>query len=126
MFSVKDVVSANSQRNEKIKSTDDVIRLINKSDIAQICISAHPERWNDSFGAWLKELVWQNMKNAGKGILVRRSSGINEKLVSKLSYLVERLKETKGTRIFKRGSEKAVVLLSRGEDIFAWAPWLRE
>jgi len=40
----------------------DVIRLINEGDIEQKCILAHPERWRDSFGAWLKELVWQNVK----------------------------------------------------------------
>jgi len=38
-----------------------------------MCILAHPERWSDSFGAWLKELVWQNVKNIGKTILVRRA-----------------------------------------------------
>ena len=73
-FSVKDVVGANSQRTEKIKSTDDVIRMINKEDSEQMCILAHPERWSDGFGAWLKELAWQNMKNVGKLILVKRSS----------------------------------------------------
>ena len=46
--------------------------------------------------------------------------------MSKLTSLVERRKETKGARIFKRGYEKAVELLSNGEDIFAWAPSLRE
>ena len=35
-------------------------------DIEQMCILAHPERWSDGFGAWLKELVWQNVKNIGK------------------------------------------------------------
>jgi len=54
-FSVKDVVDANSRRKEKMKSTDDVIRLIKKGYIEQMCILAHPERWSDSFGAWLKE-----------------------------------------------------------------------
>ena len=72
-FSVKDVVSANSQRNEKVKSTDDVIRLIEEGDIEQMCILAHPERWSDGSGAWLKELVWQNVKNVGKAILVKRA-----------------------------------------------------
>jgi len=72
-FSVKDVVGANSQRNEKIKSTDDVIRMINGGDIEQICILAHPERWSDSFGEWLKELAWQNVKNVCKAILVKRA-----------------------------------------------------
>ena len=72
-FSVKDVVGANSQRNEKMKSTDDVIRLIKERDVEQMCILAHPERWSDGFGAWLKELAWQNVKNAGKVILVKRA-----------------------------------------------------
>lgn len=73
-FSVKDVVGANvSQPKEKLKSTDDVIRLINGGDIERMCILAHPERWSDSFGAWLKELVWQNVKNVGKAILVKRA-----------------------------------------------------
>jgi hypothetical protein len=66
-FSVKDVVNANiNQVIEKIKSTDDVIRLINKGDIEQMCILAHPNRWSDSFGGWLRELVGQNIKNVGK------------------------------------------------------------
>ena len=66
-FSVKDVVGANvNQSNEKIKSTDDVIQMIIEGHVDQMCILAHPERWSDSFGAWLKELVWQNVKNAGK------------------------------------------------------------
>ena len=55
-----------------------------------------------------------------------RGGIINEKLVRMLSVLVAKLKETKGARVFKRGYEKAVVLLSRGESIFAWAPSLRE
>ena len=71
-FSVKDVVGANiNQAIEKIKSTDDVMRMINRGNIEQMCIVAHPERWSDSFGAWLKDLVWQNVKNVGKAILVK-------------------------------------------------------
>ena len=37
-----------------------------------MCIVAHPERWSDNFGAWLKDLVWQNVKNVGKAVLVKR------------------------------------------------------
>ena len=55
---------------------------------------------------------------------------VNEMVVGKLSALMDKLKETKGARIFKRGFEKAVELLSKGEGIFAWAPslrvWLKE
>jgi len=44
--------------------------------------------------------------------------------------LVEKLKATKGARIFKRGYEKAAVLLSKGECVFAWVhsfkAWLKD
>jgi len=72
-FSVKDVVDANlNQSNEKIKSTDDIMNMIIEGHVDQMCILAHPSRWSDKFGAWLKELVWQNVKNVGKAILVKR------------------------------------------------------
>ena len=51
---------------------------------------------------------------------------INGMLVNKLSAIVAKLKEGKGARILKRGYEKAVVLLRKGEDIFAWAPRMRD
>ena len=54
-----------------------------------------------------------------------RGAIMNETLVGMLSVLVDKLKATKGARIFKRGYEKAVVLLNKGEGIFAWAPSLR-
>ena len=52
---------------------------------------------------------------------------VNEMLVEKLLVLIEKLKETKGMRIFKRGLKKAVAMLEKGEDkgVFAWAPSLR-
>ena len=48
-------------------------------------------------------------------------------LVEKLLGLVARLKETKGMRMFKRGFEKAVEMLDKGEEngIFVWVPRLR-
>jgi hypothetical protein len=51
---------------------------------------------------------------------------INEMLVKMLTVLVDKLKETKGARVFKRGIEKAAALLSNGEGIFSWAPSLRD
>ncbi|MFZ2071238.1 MAG: hypothetical protein WAV32_06550 [Halobacteriota archaeon] len=49
-------------------------------------------------------------------------------LVAKLLALIERLKETKGTRIFKRGFDKAVEMLAKGEEkgVFVWAPRLKD
>ena len=38
----------------------------------QIMINTHPQRWEDRVGgAWVKELVWQNVKNVGKRVLIR-------------------------------------------------------
>lgn len=72
MFSVKDIVDVN-QATEKIKSTDDVIRMINNAHMDQICILAHPNRWSDSFSGWLIELILQSIKNIGKhGIILSR------------------------------------------------------
>jgi len=40
--------------------------------VKEIClyILAHPARWNDQPGAWLKELVLPNVKNIGKRGLI--------------------------------------------------------
>ena len=60
-----------------------------------------------------------------------RGSIVNTSLVEKLSALVEKLKEMKGMRIFKKGFEKAIDMLSKSEEkgVFIWAPqlkyWLR-
>ncbi len=52
---------------------------------------------------------------------------VNATLVEKLLRLVEKLKETKGKRVFKRGLKKAVEKLEKGEEagVFVWAPSLR-
>jgi hypothetical protein len=51
----------------------------------------------------------------------------NRLVVAKLMALVERLQETKGMRIFQRGFKKAAVMLENGEEqVFAWAPQLKE
>ena len=38
----------------------------------KIMINMHPQRWTDSPLPWVKELVWQNVKNVVKRIVVRR------------------------------------------------------
>jgi len=53
-----------------------------------------------------------------------------EKPVGKLSVLVEKLNATSGARIFRWEYEKAAGMLSKGENVFAWAPsfkaWLKD
>ncbi len=36
----------------------------------QAMLNFHPQRWNDAFLPWMKELLWQNVKNQGKRVLV--------------------------------------------------------
>ena len=57
-----------------------------------------------------------------------RGSIVNAALAQKLSALIEKLKETKGMRIFKRGFEKAAEMLDKYEEkgVFTWAPKLRD
>ena len=52
---------------------------------------------------------------------------VNRMIVEKLLALIEKLMETPGMRVFKRGFEKAVELLRKSEEkgAFAWAPRLR-
>jgi hypothetical protein len=55
----------------------------------------------------------------------------NQMLVTKLRALIEKLNETNGTRIFRRGCKKAAELLAmlakgEGTGVFAWAPRLKD
>ena len=73
-YRVKDIVDVIHPYSTNLRHTDDIIRLIKSGEIDHIYILVHPARWSDQFGAWLKELVWQNVKNMGKAILVKRLS----------------------------------------------------
>jgi len=54
------------------RSTDDIIRAAEQGRLPeQIMITIHPQRWTDEPVAWMKELVWQNVKNQVKRVLVK-------------------------------------------------------
>jgi len=86
-----------------------------------------------AFRKGLRNGNWRKLRRVEKALYMAslwyarvRGAIMNETLVGKLSVLMEKLKATSGARVFKRGFEKAVELLSKGESIFAWAPRLRE
>ncbi|KPJ72970.1 hypothetical protein AMJ52_04510 [candidate division TA06 bacterium DG_78] len=61
-----------SQFRFNFRTTDDIIRAFQGRTMpAHIMMNIHPNRWNDKPHLWLRELIWQNMKNIGKWILVR-------------------------------------------------------
>jgi hypothetical protein len=72
---VKDIVyDGNRVMLSAIKSTNDVINLINEGRMPQICISAHPNRWCDGFVGWSKEYIFQNIKNIVKYYIIASRS----------------------------------------------------
>jgi hypothetical protein len=82
-----------------------------------------------SFKKGLRNGNWRKQKSLDKALFraslwyaKHRGSIVNTSLVEKLSALIEKLKETKGMRIFKRGFKKAVEMLDKyGEnDVFIW------
>lgn len=65
-YSVKDLTDSSLM---SIKSTDELISKVRNTEMDNLYLLVHPCRWNDSIFAWLKELILQNLKNIGKGML---------------------------------------------------------
>jgi len=88
-----------------------------------------------SFRKGLRNGNWRKLNFLDKALFraslwyaKHRGSIVNTALVEKLLAFAERLKETKGMRIFKRGFEKAVKMLEKSEEeggVFTWAPQLK-
>ncbi|MCQ2179204.1 MAG: hypothetical protein MJY91_03765 [Bacteroidales bacterium] len=77
--SVRDRVPEYQDRWEKdglvFHSTDDVIRAVHDGFLPHsVMITTHPQRWNDSFVPWLKELLLQNAKNLVKRLMIMRNN----------------------------------------------------
>ncbi len=54
-----------------IKNTVHLIKLIEKGALPdKIMINVHPQRWTDDWLPWGKELVWQNVKNGVKKMVL--------------------------------------------------------
>lgn len=76
-YSLRDKVPAQQQRwNEagwSFHSTDEIINALKSNRLPQaIMFTTHPQRWTNSTGAWLNELITQNAKNLIKGMLSTR------------------------------------------------------
>lgn len=49
----------------------------------KIMINTHPQRWEDRALPWMRELVWQNVKNVVKIILNPETKGVFDDLKTK-------------------------------------------
>lgn len=53
-------------------TTRDIIAAVeNNSFPVRSMLNFHPQRWNDQLFPWLKELIWQNLKNQVKRVIVK-------------------------------------------------------
>jgi len=53
------------------RSTSDIIKAAGENRLpGRIMITIHPQRWTDNPLPWIQELLWQNIKNLGKRIIV--------------------------------------------------------
>ena len=60
----------------EVRSTEHFIELIKAGKMPdQMMINTHPQRWNDAWGPWVRELVGQSLKNEIKKIISRRYRG---------------------------------------------------
>ncbi len=56
----------------KFRSTFDIIHAAEAGELPdQIMMTFHPQRWTNKPIPWMKELVWQNVKNIGKYFLIK-------------------------------------------------------
>lgn len=71
-FSIRDKVVTNLN-DLKIHSTIDIINIANAGLLPdKVMITFHPQRWNDHFFPWAKELIFQNIKNQVKRYYIKK------------------------------------------------------
>ncbi|MFO7574909.1 MAG: hypothetical protein R6W67_07105 [Bacteroidales bacterium] len=65
-------IAETAMKHPVCRSTFDIVRAVTAGLMPSgIMITLHPQRWDDNTLHWLKELIWQNIKNAGKGLINR-------------------------------------------------------
>ncbi|GAP42368.1 hypothetical protein TBC1_11497 [Lentimicrobium saccharophilum] len=78
-FSVRDKIPVHQDRwiaqGLVFQHTGDIINAARTGTLPpRVMITVHPQRWNDAFLPWAKELLWQNVKNQGKLVLLAMRS----------------------------------------------------
>jgi hypothetical protein len=67
--------SLDFQSKYKFRSTSDIIKAAEEGKLPdKIMMTLHPQRWTDRPIPWVRELVWQNVKNVGKYFVVKVNS----------------------------------------------------
>jgi len=78
IVSVRDKVQGtlpHAPRPPQFHSTCDIIKAAEDGRLPdKIMMTFHPQRWTDGLIPWMRELLWQNVKNTGKYFLVKLKS----------------------------------------------------
>lgn len=57
-----------------VRTTGQLIEAVKNGNLPeQVMITIHPQRWTGRTAGWLRELVWQNIKNSIKRLILLRS-----------------------------------------------------
>lgn len=70
-YRVKDIVGRGLDSFD-VKSTDDLIELIEDETIKRMCILSHPGQWDDSYPSWISTWAMRNVRNFVKANLICR------------------------------------------------------
>lgn len=56
----------------KFRTTNEIIKALNGGNFPDNAMfNFHPQRWTNELSSWLKEYIWQNVKNQGKWLMIR-------------------------------------------------------
>lgn len=73
-FNVRDKVK-HGIATEGVKHTQDVINSLAEGKLPdKLLITFHPQRWANNNYSWVRELIWQNLKNQLKWVVVKTGS----------------------------------------------------
>lgn len=77
-MSIRDKVPAGSRKSapyikySHLHTTFDIVEAVKEKILSgTVLMTLHPQRWNDSSFPWMKEVIWQNVKNIVKYFIVR-------------------------------------------------------
>ena len=70
---IEEKMTLNEKLGLRFRGTQDIIEAAYDGCLPdRIMITVHAQRWSDSFFPWLKEFIWQNVKNQAKRFLVKQ------------------------------------------------------
>lgn len=69
-YRLKDYVEIRGSPEIAIKKTDDLIKSIEEGTFQKMHILIHPSNWKERFVEWLRWLILQRVRNAGKRVLM--------------------------------------------------------